>query len=50
MNLKRQSGSCVAVNGLRFHQKYLHLCFEDERKFNGFGTTWGRKINNIMFA
>jgi len=26
---------------LRFHQKYLNLCFEDERKSYGFGTTWG---------
>ncbi len=24
---------------LRFHQKYLHLCSEDERRSYGFGTT-----------
>ncbi len=26
---------------LRFHQDYLNLCSEDERKFYGFGMTHG---------
>jgi len=26
---------------LRFHQKYLYLCSEDERRSYGVGTTWG---------
>ncbi len=26
---------------LGFHQKYLNLCFEDERRSYGFGTTRG---------
>ncbi len=26
---------------LGFHQKYLNLCFEDEQRSYGFGTTWG---------
>ncbi len=36
---------CIAVYGrvkaYRFHQKYLNLCSEDERRSYGFGTTWG---------
>ncbi len=31
---------------LRFHQKYLNLCFEDERRSYVFGTTWGWVIND----
>ncbi len=31
---------------LRFHQKYLNLCSEDERRSYGFGTTWGWVIND----
>ncbi len=34
---------------LRFHQIYLHLCSEDERRSYGFGTTWGWVINDIIF-
>ncbi len=34
---------------LRFHQKYLNLCSEDERRFYVFGTTWGWVINDIIF-
>jgi len=26
---------------LRFHQKYLNLCSEDEWRSNRVGTTWG---------
>jgi len=26
---------------LRFHQKYLNLCSEDERRSYRVGTTWG---------
>jgi len=28
-------------SALRFHQKYLNLCSEDERSSYGVGTTWG---------
>ncbi len=31
------------------HQKYLHLCSEDEGRSYGFGTTWGWVINDIIF-
>ncbi len=34
---------------LRFHQKHLNLCSEDERRSYGFGTTWGRVINDRIF-
>ncbi len=36
----------LSTDGLRFHQKYLNLCFEDERRSYRFGTTWGRVIND----
>ncbi len=33
-----------------FHQKYLNLCSEDERRSYGFGMTWGRVIKDrILF-
>ncbi len=44
--------SCVAVEGqipLRFHQKYVNLCSEDEEPSYGFGTTWGWVINDRFF-
>ncbi len=34
---------------LRFHQKYLNLFSEDERRSYGFGMTWGRVINDRIF-
>ncbi len=34
---------------LGFHQKYLNLCSEDERRSYGFGTTWGRVIKDRIF-
>ncbi len=34
---------------LRFHQKYLNLCSEDERRSYGFGMTWGWVINDRIF-
>ncbi len=34
---------------LRFKQKYLHLCSEDERRSYGFGMTWGWVINDRIF-
>ncbi len=34
---------------LIFHQKYLNLCSEDERRSYGFGTTWGWVINDRIF-
>ncbi len=33
--------SIEGQRALEFHQKYLNLCFEDEQRFYGFGTTWG---------
>ncbi len=36
----------MGQRALRFHQKYLHLCSEDERRPYGFGTTWGWVIND----
>ncbi len=30
--------SMQGQRALRFHQKYLHLCSEDERRSYGFGT------------
>ncbi len=33
---------------LRFNQKYLNLCSEDERRSYGFGTTWGWVIDDII--
>ncbi len=34
---------------LRFKQKCLNLCSEDERRSYGFGTTWGWVINDRIF-
>ncbi len=42
----------LSVQGQRalwFHQKYLHLCSEDEWRSYGFGTTWGWVINDRIF-
>ncbi len=33
----------------RNSSKYLHLCYEDERRPYGFGTTWGWVINDRIF-
>ncbi len=33
---------------LGFQQKYLNLCFEDERRSYRFGTTWGWVINDTI--
>ncbi len=35
---------------LGFHQKYLNLCSEDERRSYGFGTTWGWVIKDRIFG
>ncbi len=34
---------------LRIHQKYLHLCSEDDRRSYGLGTIWGWVINYIIY-
>ncbi len=34
---------------VRFHQKYLNLCSEDEQRSYWFGTTWGWVINDRIF-
>ncbi len=42
-------GSCVAMQGQKafgFNKKYLNLCYEDECRSYGFGTTRGRVIND----
>ncbi len=41
--------SMEGQRALRFHQKYLHLCSEDERRSYGFGTTWEWVINDRIF-
>ncbi len=43
--------SCFAVcdqKALRFYQKYLNLCSEDERRPYRFETSWGREINDTI--
>ncbi len=42
--------SMEGEKALGFHQKYLNLCSEDERRSYGFGTTWGWVINGIIFS
>ncbi len=37
------------LRALGFHQKYLNLCSEDERRSYGFSTTWGWVINVRIF-
>ncbi len=37
--------SMQGQKALRFHQKYLNLCSEDEQRSYGFGMTWGWVIN-----
>ncbi len=34
---------------LGFNQKYLNLCSEDEQRSYGFGTNWGRVLNDRIF-
>ncbi len=41
--------SMEGLRALRFKQKYLNLCSDDERRSYGFGTTWGWVINDIIF-
>ncbi len=41
--------SMEGQKALRFHQKYLNLCSEDEQRSYGFGTTWEWVINNRIF-
>ncbi len=41
--------SMEGLRALRFKQKYLNLCSDDERRSYGFGTTSGWVINDILF-
>ncbi len=41
--------SMEGQKALGFHQKYLNLCSEDERRSYGFGTTRGGVINDRIF-
>ncbi len=41
--------SLEGQRALRFHQKYLNLCFKDEPRSYGFGTTWGWVIKRAGF-
>ncbi len=54
LSLDRGRLCCLSEGqrALGIHQKYLNLCFEDERSFYRFGTTWGWVINNrfVMFG
>ncbi len=42
--------SMEGQKALRFHQKYLNLCSEDERRSYRFGVTWGWVINDRIFT
>ncbi len=41
--------SMEGQRALRFHQKYLNLCSEDEQRSYGFGTTRGWVISDRIF-
>ncbi len=41
--------SMKGQRALRFHQKYLNLCSEDERRSYGFGTEWGWIIHDRIY-
>ncbi len=41
--------SMEGQRALRFNQKYLNLCSEDEWRSYGFATTWGWVINDRIF-
>ncbi len=41
--------SMQGQKALRPHKKYLNLCFKDERRSYGLGTTWGWEINDMLF-
>ncbi len=41
--------SMQGQKALRFHQKYLNLCSEDEQRSYRFGTTWRWVINDRIF-
>ncbi len=40
--------SMEGQKALKFHQKYLNLCSEDEQRFYRFGMTWAWAINDII--
>ncbi len=42
--------SVAYQKALNFLHKYLNLCSENERRSWGFGTTWGRVINDRIFG
>ncbi len=41
--------SMESLRALRFKQKHLNLCSDDERRSYGFGTTSGWVITDIIF-
>ncbi len=41
--------SMEGQRALKFHQKYLNLCSQDERRPYGFGTTWAWVINDRIY-
>ncbi len=41
--------SMEGQKALGFHQKYLNLCSEDERRSCGFETAWGWVLNDRIF-
>ncbi len=41
--------SMQGQKALGFHQRYLNLCSQDERRSYEFGTTWGWVINDRIF-
>jgi len=41
VNVQLGSLCCSSDPALKFNQKYLHLCSNDERRSYGVGTAWG---------
>jgi len=49
VSIPQEAYGLVSDPALRFHQKHLNLCFEDERRSYRVGTTWGWVINDLIF-
>ncbi len=48
-NYQRENLSMQGQKALRFNQKHLNLCSEDEQKCDWFGMKWGWVINDRIF-
>ncbi len=49
LNMSVALRSMQGQKALRFHQKYLYLCYEDKRRSYMLRTTWGWVINDRTF-